>query len=133
MWSRLLVPSLPKALRHVSALDALYMRSKFKGSQVLFSTSSCPFKALKISRNSTYAEAKKSFLKVAMHHHPDTIQQRLDPDDEHYEETLKKSVNTFMKARKAFEGLTEGSDGMCLLRSDVEVLEEMQMNDEQFE
>jgi DnaJ-class molecular chaperone len=117
----------------VLASDTPYIRSTFNASQRFFSTGSCPFKVLQVSRGSTYAEAKKSFLKVAMHHHPDTIQQRLDPDDEHYEETLKKSVDKFMTARKAFEGLVEGDDGVCLLRSDVEIVEELQMTDQQFE
>ena len=68
-----------------------------------------------------------------MHHHPDTIQQRLDPNDEKHQEKLNEAVDIFMNARKAFEGLVEGDDGMCLLRTDVEIAEELEMSDEQFE
>ena len=125
--------SLSRVLRHVLLPDYPHIKWTPNSSRRLFSNSVCPFNVLKISRETTYAEAKKSFLKIAMHHHPDTIQQRLDPDDENYEDSLSKAVDVFMNARKAFEGLVEGDDGRCLLRSDVEIAEELQMSDDQFE
>ena len=95
----------------------------------------CPFKALGIPKNSTYAKAKTSFLKIAMKNHPDTIQQHISKDDPSYDKKLKQSVELFRKARVAFESLVEGDGGECRLKVDAEAEEEMKqsMTNEQFE
>lgn len=72
----------------------------------------CPFRTLNIPKDSTYAHAKKSFLKIAMEHHPDTF----SPED--CNEKRKKSQDKFMRCRSALESLVEcESTGAALLRT----------------
>mmetsp|Transcript_16987 Transcript_16987/g.19441 ORF Transcript_16987/g.19441 Transcript_16987/m.19441 type:complete len:296 (+) Transcript_16987:357-1244(+) len=98
------------------------------------SSSSCPFRILSIPKDSLYSTAKKTFLKIAMQNHPDTIHQNLSKSDPQYEAKLKKGENTFRIAREAFETLVEGDDGFCRLRIEVEAEAELEeMNDEQFD
>lgn len=92
----------------------------------------CPFQTLRISKESTYKAAKKSFLKIAMNNHPDVLNQRLDKNSPHYANEMKKAVDVFMKARKAFESLVEAEDGTCVLRVEVEAMDAM-MTNEQFD
>ncbi|KAL7530180.1 hypothetical protein ACHAXR_003349 [Thalassiosira sp. AJA248-18] len=87
----------------------------------------CPFRTLNIPKDSTYAHAKKSFLKIAMHHHPDVV-------GDECEETQQKSQDIFMKCRTALEKLVECDDtGKCLLRSEVEEIEARSMSNEEFD
>ena len=74
---------------------------------------------------------KKSFLKIAMKNHPDTIHQHLSKDDQHYDAKMKASIELFRQARIAFESLVEGDEGECLLKVEVEVKQEL--SNEQFE
>lgn len=67
-----------------------------------------------------------------MENHPDVLNQRLDKEDDNYDTEMKKAVNLFMKARKAFESLAEGEDGGCLLRIEVEAQKDL-MKDEEFD
>jgi len=67
-----------------------------------------------------------------MKNHPDVLNQRLDKDSSDYETDMKKAVDSFMKARTAFESLMEDDDGGCILRVQAEAIEQM-MNDEQFD
>ena len=53
----------------------------------------CPFKTLNIPKESKYSHAKKSFLKIAMKHHPDTV-------GNDCQETQQKSQIIFMKCRR---------------------------------
>mmetsp|Transcript_15604 Transcript_15604/g.29434 ORF Transcript_15604/g.29434 Transcript_15604/m.29434 type:complete len:284 (-) Transcript_15604:97-948(-) len=92
----------------------------------------CPFQTLRISKESTYKSAKTSFLKIAMNNHPDVLNQRLDKNSPHYANEMKKAVDLFMKARKAFESLVEADDGSCVLRVEVEAINAM-MTNEQFD
>ncbi|KAL7508346.1 hypothetical protein ACHAXN_005431 [Cyclotella atomus] len=86
----------------------------------------CPFRTLKIPKDSSFAHAKKSFLKIAMKHHPDTFSQ----DDS--EEKRKKSQDIFMRCRSALESLVEcESTGVALLRTEVE--EARTMSNEEFD
>eukprot|EP00585_Thalassiosira_rotula_P025186 CAMPEP_0196230404 /NCGR_PEP_ID=MMETSP0913-20130531/1618_1 /TAXON_ID=49265 /ORGANISM="Thalassiosira rotula, Strain GSO102" /LENGTH=238 /DNA_ID=CAMNT_0041510423 /DNA_START=69 /DNA_END=785 /DNA_ORIENTATION=- len=86
-----------------------------------------PFRTLKIPKDAKYSHAKKSFLKIAMKHHPDTVSTEC-------EITQKKSQEIFMKCRAALESLVECEDtGLCLLRSEVEELEDRSMSDEEFD
>ena len=77
----------------------------------------CPFRTLNIPKDSTYAHAKKAFLKIAMKHHPDKAGNDVD------EETRDRSREIFVRCRTALESLVECEDtGTCLLRSEVERL-----------
>jgi len=96
------------------------------------SASPCPFRTLRISKATQYKSAKKTFIKIAMTNHPDVLNQRLDKESPDFEAELKKSVDAFMRARKAFESLVEGEDGGCMLRVEAEAIDQM-MNDEQFD
>uniref|UniRef100_A0A6V2PPL9 J domain-containing protein n=1 Tax=Ditylum brightwellii TaxID=49249 RepID=A0A6V2PPL9_9STRA len=87
----------------------------------------CPYRALQIPEGSTYAAAKKSFLRIAMAHHPDTI-----GDDE--EEKKQQSIELFVSARTAFERLAACPEGLAVLREDLENLKaEEEMSDEEFD
>jgi len=87
----------------------------------------CPFRTLNIKKDATYAHAKKAFLKIAMKHHPDTV------DDQGDEKTRQKSQEIFMKCRQALEGLVECDDtGKCLIRTEVEQFART-MSDEEFD
>ena len=77
----------------------------------------CPFRTLNIPKDSTYAHAKKAFLKIAMKHHPDKAGNDVD------EETRDRSREIFVRCRTALESLVECErTGTCLLRSEVERL-----------
>jgi hypothetical protein len=60
------------------------------------------------------------------------MNQQLDKESPDFEAQMINSVDKFMKARKAFESLVEGEDGVCMLRVEAEAIDEM-MNDEQFD
>ena len=71
-----------------------------------------PFKTLKISQNTSYQDAKKAFLKIAMNNHPDTA--TVESDDHR-----KKLRDRFIAARQAFEALVEAPDGSICLKEDL--------------
>ncbi|KAL7490397.1 hypothetical protein ACHAWX_000257, partial [Stephanocyclus meneghinianus] len=91
--------------------------------------SPCPFRTLNIPKDSSYAHAKKSFLKIAMKHHPDTF----SPD--HTAEMRQTSQEIFMKCRSALESLIECENtGVALLRSEVEEAQSNRtMSNEEFD
>ena len=66
-----------------------------------------------------------------MENHPDIVQQHFDEDSPDYEKGMKEAVDIFMKARSAFESLTEADDGGCILRIELDANKEM--NDAQFD
>ena len=85
----------------------------------------CPFRTLNIPKESKYSLAKKSFLKVAMKHHPDTL-------GTDCEETQQKSQAIFMKCRKALEALEECPDtGLAILKTEAEL--KRSMSNEEFD
>jgi len=85
----------------------------------------CPYRTLNIPKDATYKQAKKSFLLIAMKHHPDTV-----GDD--CEATQKKSQDIFMRCRKALESLEECEDtGKCILKSEADV--KRSMSNEEFD
>ena len=90
----------------------------------------CPFRILGVPTESTYAVVKKSFLKIAMQHHPDVVGE-LEGDEK------QKSVDLFMKSRKAFESIVEVEGGMAALREEVELekglKKQSKMSDEEFD
>ena len=85
----------------------------------------CPYRTLNIPKDATYKQAKKSFLVIAMKHHPDTV-----GDD--CEVTQKKSQDIFMRCRKALESLEECEEtGKCILKSEANV--KRSMSNEEFD
>eukprot|EP00566_Odontella_aurita_P021248 CAMPEP_0113578118 /NCGR_PEP_ID=MMETSP0015_2-20120614/29285_1 /TAXON_ID=2838 /ORGANISM="Odontella" /LENGTH=217 /DNA_ID=CAMNT_0000481851 /DNA_START=317 /DNA_END=970 /DNA_ORIENTATION=+ /assembly_acc=CAM_ASM_000160 len=88
----------------------------------------CPYKTLGIPSESTYAAVKKTFFKIAMAHHPDVVGEE-DPA------VRERSVELFMRSRKAFEAIVEVDDGMSALREEVELEEKLRakMSDEEFD
>ena len=61
-------------------------------------TSSCPFDTLGLTKNVSYKEVKKTFLRLAIQSHPDTSKSKGGKDN-------------FLRYRAAFESLTEGKKG----------------------
>lgn len=90
----------------------------------------CPFRILGVPTESTYAVVKKSFLKIAMQHHPDVVGE-LEGDEK------QKSVDLFMKSRQAFESIVEVEGGMAALREEIEMekglKKQSKMSDEEFD
>jgi len=97
----------------------------------------CPFKTLNIPKDSTYADARKAFLRIAMKYHPD----KLDVvSTSHDEKTIAKSRDIFVKCRLALESLVEDEHtGLCLHRRDVESASRLEdeysnfMSDDEFD
>lgn len=90
----------------------------------------CPFRVLGVPTESTYSVVKKSFLKIAMQHHPDVV-------GELEGEEKQKSVDLFMKSRKAFDSIVEVEGGMAALREEVELekglKKQSKMSDDEFD
>jgi hypothetical protein len=59
-----------------------------------------------------FKDVKKTFLRIAMEHHPDTISKR-------DEESMANSRDIFIAAREAFEQIVEGPNGLATLRSEA--------------
>jgi hypothetical protein len=72
-----------------------------------------PFRILGLSASEkiSYTAVKQLFIKIAMQHHPDTTSAET-------EEERNRHRDIFMQARKAFEDIVEGPDGMAVVRSD---------------
>jgi hypothetical protein len=75
-----------------------------------------PHAVLGVSLNEKFAAVRKSFIRIAMKHHPDTAEKGATPEQE------EESRETFMAARSAFEMLTEcPAEGIAILRSESEL------------
>jgi hypothetical protein len=74
-----------------------------------------PYAVLGVSKDETYKSVRKSFIQIAMKHHPDTAEASTpEQEDENRE--------TFMAARSAFEMLIEcPTEGRAILRSESEL------------
>eukprot|EP00522_Entomoneis_paludosa_P013435 CAMPEP_0172461212 /NCGR_PEP_ID=MMETSP1065-20121228/39664_1 /TAXON_ID=265537 /ORGANISM="Amphiprora paludosa, Strain CCMP125" /LENGTH=223 /DNA_ID=CAMNT_0013216463 /DNA_START=154 /DNA_END=825 /DNA_ORIENTATION=+ len=70
-----------------------------------------PFLVLGVDRKDQYTAVKRAFLQLAMKHHPDTAKSQSEKEQE-------ESREIFIAARKAFEELTEGPDGVAVLRDE---------------
>lgn len=97
----------------------------------------CPFKTLNIPKDSTYADARKAFLRIAMKYHPDKLDVISTTQDEN---TLAKSRDIFVKCRLALESLVEDEHtGLCLHRREVESASQLEdeysnfMSDKEFD
>jgi hypothetical protein len=89
----------------------------------------CPFFTLGLTEEPhpkdiqvDFTTVKRTFLRVAMSHHPDTTDH--DDDDE--------SREIFIKARKAFEAIVEGPGGLAILRSESDAHQEEENMDAWF-
>jgi hypothetical protein len=75
-----------------------------------------PHAVLGVSPDEKYAAVRKSFIRIAMKHHPDTAEKASTPEQE------EENRETFMAARSAFEMLTEcPTEGIAILRSESEL------------
>lgn len=75
-----------------------------------------PHSVLGVSRHEKFAAVRKSFIRIAMKHHPDTAEKGATPEQE------AESRETFMAARSAMEMLTEcPTEGIAILRSESEL------------
>ena len=84
---------------------------KEKASRLKRKSQNDPFVVLGVSEKDQYSAVKKSFLKLAMKHHPDTATAKTKEEEESNRET-------FMKIREAFEALVEGPQGIAVRRSE---------------
>jgi len=98
--------------------DRFRSYDQYYHSTALKSSPSSPFSVLKIDSKTKYTDAKKSFLKIAMANHPDT----LGKDITDKERTSR--MRTFQNARAALEALTSDENGFCVLKSEAEETEE---------
>jgi hypothetical protein len=75
-----------------------------------------PHAVLGVSLNEKFAAVRKSFIRIAMKHHPDTAEKGATPKEE------EESRETFMAARSAMDMLTECPElGIAILRSESEL------------
>jgi hypothetical protein len=70
------------------------------------------FAVLGVTRSHKYVAVKSAFLQIAMKHHPDTV--TADTEDER-----ESSKEIFVAARKAFEAIVAGPDGLAILKSET--------------
>jgi hypothetical protein len=70
-----------------------------------------PFAILGVSEEESYAAVKRTFLQIALRHHPDTATSATSAEAD-------ASREIFISARKAFEQLAEGPEGLAVLASD---------------
>jgi hypothetical protein len=75
-----------------------------------------PFRVLGVKKNDPFSKAKESFIRIAMSHHPDTHGETCEEKKEEFREV-------FIRARRAFELLTEGPDGEILLKQKKQEIE----------
>jgi hypothetical protein len=75
-----------------------------------------PHAVLGVSLNEKFASVRKSFIRIAMKHHPDTAEKGATPEEK------TESQERFMAARSAFEMLTEcPTEGIAILKSESEL------------
>ena len=86
-----------------------WVTSKKRQRQALRDKGKDAFLILGVSRTDSYAHVKKTFLSIAMKHHPDT--HAADTT-----ETAMKHREKFMEARSAFEAIVAGPDGIAILK-----------------
>jgi hypothetical protein len=72
-----------------------------------------PFKVLGVTEETLYKDVKKTFLQIAMKHHPDTCKAETEQEREQMRDV-------FVSSRVAFESLTAGPDGMAIRKEDYD-------------
>jgi len=103
------LPILPRAAAVTSRQDRC-ISSRLKK---LMKSKDNPFKILRITEDTSYAKAKKSFLQIAMKNHPDTA----GVEDEAHQAKLR---DVFIAAREAFEKLVKAPDGSIILKEEAD-------------
>jgi hypothetical protein len=71
-----------------------------------------PFQILNVKRSDSFKMVKTNFLKLAMAHHPD----RCNSSTDNSPAEQARHKDAFMAARKAFEQMMEGPDGLVMLK-----------------
>lgn len=74
----------------------------------------------------SYSIVKRTFLQIAMKHHPDTSTAST-PED------ISKHREIFLAARKAFEAIVEGTDGYAIVRSESDKHKNTEVDEHDFE
>jgi len=101
-----------------------YYKDRENAKFMMPSTKKDPFLVLGVTPKEQYSVVKRTFLQLAMKHHPDTAANR-----ETSQEEEQASHDTFIAIRKAFEALVEGPEGVAVLRTDAdEAWEEEELN-----
>jgi hypothetical protein len=70
-----------------------------------------PFAVLGVARTESYSDVKRTFLQIAMKHHPDTTAAGTEGERE-------ANKDVFVAARKAFEAIVAGPGGLAILKSE---------------
>jgi len=99
-----------------------WVTSKKRARQKSRSQGKDAFLILGVSRKHSYKEVKQSFVRIAMRHHPDTHAADTEEEAKHHKER-------FMAARKAFEEIVAGPDGLAILKSESDDYEEIDEHD----
>jgi hypothetical protein len=77
-----------------------------------------PYAVLGVSKNETYKVVRKSFIRIAMKHHPDTAEASTPEEED-------KNREIFIAARSAFDMLTEcPTEGLAIMKSESELAKE---------
>lgn len=88
--------------------------SKKRKKQINAAKEEDPFVVLGVSRAESYTAIKRTFLQIAMKHHPDTTAAaRTDAAEREAHK------NVFVAARKAFEAIVAGPDGLAILKTEA--------------
>jgi hypothetical protein len=92
--------------------DDGYYKNRRKGKTVN------PYAVLGVSKNETYKAVRKSFIRIAMKHHPDTSEASTKEEKDENREI-------FIAARSAFDMLTEcPTEGLAIMKSESELAKE---------
>jgi DnaJ-class molecular chaperone len=102
-----------------------------------------PFEILGVPKTATYQEVKRRFVELALQHHPDTIPVVKNNSDKNnnnskddgnvaYQDDQHKSVEHFIRFRKAFEALKEDGNGIVSARHHDDEASLLWSSDEEF-
>ena len=83
-----------------------------------------PFRVLGIKKGCMFKDAKQTFLKIDMKHHPDTAIAATED-----EKTKMREI--FIQSRMAFESIAEGPNGTACLKTDLD--DEQQQDEDEME
>lgn len=105
----------PHALRQEWTALPILQNNYFSSRRHAKTKQDDPFKILGISIDTPYVEAKKTFLRIAVDHHPDTSGAKTDKERDY-------SRDVFIRARQAFEQLVEAPDGSIWHKKEAEAM-----------
>jgi len=94
-----------------------WVTSKKRQRQLARAKGEDAFVVLGVSRADSYGQVKKTFVRIAMRHHPDTSASKTPEEQEEHKEK-------FLAARKAFEAIVEGPDGLAILKTESDDYDE---------